>query len=348
MRGLGPTILGPLPDYVGTVHNRAMTTAPHAAPHPGAPAYGVDLVTFYHPGFWGLEGEDVSDATLAAHCAQDVTATWTRMLDALAAAGVTGVEVTFPPLDHASAVTAFGSGAGVREAFAERGLRIVSGFVDGTRWDTLEPAQAVAEVATYLEFLQTVGGDVLVVGSPMEIPDGREIPTGAARTARLDAFAAATVAVAEAAAAQGVRVAIHTESHSVTVQADDVRSVLATADRLSPAGVVVGLCPDSAHLTLSGVDPVALAAEFADRVFVSHWKDATGAFPAERTVAPGGSIHHLHREYMAPLGSGVVDWPGWAAVMATTPTADLRLLELDAAADPVSELLAARSVAARW
>jgi sugar phosphate isomerase/epimerase len=322
------------------MHNRAMTSS--------EPVYGVDLVTFYHPGFWGLPADAASDAELAAHCAQDVTATWTRMLDALAQAGVTGVEVTFPPLDHASAVAAFGSAEGARDAFAARDLRIVSGFVNGTHWDTLTPEQAVAEVRTYTEFLATVGGDVLVVGSPMEIPDGTPAPTAAVRVERIEKFTAATVAVAEAAAAQGIRVAIHTESHSVTVQADDVRTVLARADELSPEGVVVGLCPDSAHLTLSGVDPVALAEEFADRVFVSHWKDATGPFPADRTVAPGQSIHHLHREYMASLGDGVVDWAGWARVMATTPTAGLRLLELDAAADPVTELRAARRVATQW
>ena len=322
------------------MHNHAMTNA--------QPEYGVDLVTFYHPGFWGLPDGEVSDAALAAHCAQDVRATWTRMLDALADAGVTGVEVTFPPLDHASAVAAFGSARGARAAFAERGLRIVSGFADGTSWDTVAPEQAVAAVADHVGFLASVGADVLVVGSPMEIPDGTELPNGPARTARLDAFAAATAAVAEAAAVQGVRVAVHTESHSVTVQADDIRYVLAAADANSPAGIVVGLCPDSAHLTLSGVDPVAIATEFADRVYVSHWKDASGPFPTDRVVAPGQSIHALHREYMSPLGSGVVDWAGWARVMATTPTAGLRLLELDAAADPVGELQTAAAVAARW
>jgi len=322
------------------MHNHAMTSS--------EPVYGVDLVTFYHPGFWDLPQEAASDEDLAAHCGKDVTATWTRMLDALAEAGVTGIEVTFPPLDHASAVAAFGSAQGAKDAFAARNLRIVSGFVNGTHWDTITPAEAVEETRAYTEFLATVGGDVLVVGSPMEIPDGLAKPAGDERLDRIRRFTASTVAVAEAAAAQGLRVAIHTESHSVTVQTQDIRFTLATADELSPEGVVVGLCPDSAHLTLSGVDPVALAEEFADRVYVSHWKDATGPFPAERTVEPGQSIHHAHRDYMASLGDGVVDWAGWARVMATTPTADLRLLELDAAADPVTELRAAQRVAAQW
>jgi inosose dehydratase len=48
---------------------------------------------------------------------------------------------------------------------------------------------------------------------------------------------------------------------------------------------------------------------------------------------------------MAELGSGIVDWKAWAAVMSRTPGADTVLIELDEAADPVAALLAGRAVA---
>lgn len=299
------------------------------------PVYGVDLVTFFHPGFWGLETED----EVARWCAENPRALWDRMLDSVVAAGVEFVEITFPPLDHTSAVAAFGSAAAVRDAFAARGLRILSGFLDATGWDGLTPEEAAASVAGYVAFLRTVGATALVAGSPME-PHGAE-PTPE-RAERLLRFAAAAEAAGRSMVGTGVRFAVHTESHSLTVTEEDVRTVMRATDP-----DLVGLCPDSAHLTLSGADPVAVAVEFADRVVISHWKDASGPFPDDLVVAPDEDVHAVHRRFMRPMGEGVVDWAGWARAMAGTPTAPVRLLELDAAADPVAELVSARAFAER-
>ncbi|MEW1960334.1 sugar phosphate isomerase/epimerase [Kineococcus sp. NPDC059986] len=301
------------------------------------PTYGVDLVTFYHPGFWGVDTTE----EMVAWCAENPRRMWERMLDALAAAGVPGIELTFPPLDFHSALAAFGSVDGVLEAFSARGVRVLSGFFNGTHWGGIDPQVAVAEVADYAAFLQRAGGEVLVLGTPM-LAGGPDAPVPALsaqeRRAALEHLARVCDAVGAALAHQGVRLAVHTESHSITVEAEDVRTLMALTD---PA--LVGLCPDSAHLTLSGTDPVAIAREFADRVLVSHWKDAAGPFPSDLVLDE--DVHAVHRRFMRPLGQGAVDWAGWAEAMALTPTAGVRLLELDAAADPVGELLAAQAFA---
>jgi inosose dehydratase len=310
----------------------------HNTPGPSSsPQYGVDLVTFYHSAFWGFE----TDAEMVAWCAANPRAMWDRMLDALVEAGVPWIELTFPPLDFHSALAAYGSVEGVRAGFEERGIRVLSGFFNGTHWSDVDPRAAVAEVTDYVEFLQALDARILVLGTPMLAggPDAPVAPVGAAERRRmLEHLALVCDAVGSAVAARGVRLAVHTESHSLTVTAEDIRSLMAATD---PA--LVGLCPDSAHITLSGGDPVAIAREFSDRVLVSHWKDASGAFPPDLVLDE--NVHAVHRRFMEPLGAGVVDWPGWAAAMADTATAGVRLLELDAAPDPVSELLAARAFA---
>lgn len=303
----------------------------------GAVEYGVDLVTFFHPGFWGLDSEQEMVDWCAAHPRE----MWERMLDALAEAGVPWVEVTFPPLDFGSALTAYGSVDGVREAFGRRGVEVVSGFFNGTHWGTCSPAEAVAEVGPYAEFLQAVGAGILVLGTPM-LAGGPDAPVApldpAAHRALLEHLARTCDAVGAALRERGVRLAVHTESHSVTVTPEDVRTLMGLTDP-----ELVGLCPDSAHITLSGGDPVALAREFADRVVVSHWKDASGPFPADLVLDE--NVHAVHRRYMRAMGEGVVDFAGWAEVMAATATAHLRLIELDAAPDPVADVVAARAFA---
>jgi inosose dehydratase len=48
---------------------------------------------------------------------------------------------------------------------------------------------------------------------------------------------------------------------------------------------------------------------------------------------------------MTELGTGIVDWRGWADAMSLTPGAGIVLIELDEAADPVAALRAGTAVA---
>jgi len=289
--------------------------------------YGVDLVTFLHPGYWGQR-----DAEQMLHwCREHPRRMWTAMLDALTRTGVTALELTFPPLDYSGAVESFGSIEAFGGELARRGLRVVSVFHNGVDWLEMSVGEVLADVADVADFLAPIGATVLVLGTPMLVD--RQV-TEEGRDRLLEQLARRCEAAGALLRERGLGLAVHTESHSLTVTARDLRRLMATTST-----ELVGLCPDAAHLTLSGADPVAVAGEFADRVLISHWKDAAGPMPAWRG---DGDIHAYHRRFMRRLGDGVVDWEGWAKVMDRTPTAGVRLLELDAAADPVAELIRAR------
>lgn len=287
--------------------------------------FGVDLITFFHPGFWGVETEDDIQRI-------DPDRIWATVLDALVDAGVSAVEVTFAPADVETAIRAFGSVAGFRDELTRRGLRLVSGFWQPEDWTA--PAEQLADAAAaHAALLADAGATALVVGLPMRAT------TDALPPRFVDLWAADQLAdrlhhIGAATRQLGVLTALHTEAHSVFCQPRDIDLLLMLTDPN-----YVWFCPDSAHITLSGGDPVAVATRHRERIAIAHWKDASG--PMSTDVVIDASIHERHREFMRPLGKGTVDWAAWAELMASTRGGDLALLELDACADPVAELRSA-------
>lgn len=182
----------------------------------------------------------------------------------------------------------------------------------------------------YAEFLAEVGGDVLVAGPPMRTTLGADHP----RFIDLEfakRFSDVAHAVADAVLRRGVKLALHTEAHSSLCTRRDVNLLMALTDPQ-----YVHLCPDTAHITLMGGDPVEVVAPRSERVAIAHWKDASGPMPAGIPI--DDSIHESNREYMVTLGTGAVDWYDWSSLYDSTPGADVRLLELDAVPEPIDEM----------
>jgi sugar phosphate isomerase/epimerase len=296
--------------------------------------YGVDLIALFHPRFWGVG----SEAELLVWCAEHPGLMWEKILDTLTEADISHVELTFPPLGYQHAIAGFGSPGTVKWALAERSLDIVSGLHAAIRWDELAEVEAYEDVAPYAEFLAEVGASHLVLAMPESRIRTLDDSAERHRAAQLDRLAPVLDGVARRLATFGVRLSIYTEAHSIAVRAADIRRILSLTDP-----EIVGLCPDSAHLTLMGEDPASVVAEFADRVWISHWKDALGAFPEDLVLSE--NLRETHREYLAPVGEGVVDWLDWALVMKSTPAAGLRLLDLDSSRDPASALKRSRAFA---
>lgn len=299
-----------------------------------SPEYGVDLITFYHPSFWGVATyDDIMELRR-----KNPAAIWSRIFDALDEAGITAIELTFPPADMASAVEAFGSAAGFKAELDARGLHVKSGFHMADGWGPGADRQSEIDKAlAYAEFLAAAGGDTLVAGPPMRLSRDANPP----RFIDLEfagAVAQTAHAVGNATLSVGVRTAIHTEAHSMFCTRRDVDLLMTITDP-----EYVFFCPDTAHITLSGSEPVETVAAHRERVVIAHWKDATGPMPAGLPI--DGSIHEQHQAYMCSLGSGAVDWPAWAALYDRTPGSSVRLLELDAAADPVTEMKNAKAFA---
>ncbi|MEU6223628.1 sugar phosphate isomerase/epimerase [Streptomyces sp. NPDC047042] len=303
------------------------------------PRFATDVVTFYHPAFWGLQSaQDVRKLAL-----NDAGGFWSRTLDALAEAGVIGVELTFAPGDIESALRAFGSAPAFRRALEARGVSVVSAFVAGSDapdWRQGDNLPAiVADAERRAAFLADVGADLLVTGLPMRTTYGTRPPffVDAAYMSRMADIAHA---VGDAVARLGVRLALHTESNSTLWYERDIDLFMALTDPR-----YVWLCPDSCHIALGGGDPVAVARRHAQRIALAHWKDAVGPIDVELTI--DDTVFAQQQPYMTELGTGIVDWRGWADAMSRTPGAGTVLIELDEAPDPVAALRAGVAVARR-
>ena len=295
------------------------------------PTYGVDLITFYHPAYWGV---DTYEEILQLR-ADDPATLWQRILDGLVEAGIELVEITFPPADWMSAIDAFGSAVGFAAELRSRGLRLKSGFHVGLDWNPGTDRAEAADAAThYAEFIRTAGGDTLVVGPPMRRSrDAR--PPMFVDLGYMRALADILHHVGDATLRVGVRTAVHTEAHSVHCTRRDIDLLMSLTDP-----EYVFLCPDTGHIVLSGGDPVDIVAHHIERAILAHWKDAIGPMPAGMPIDE--AVHLEHRRYFTDVGQGVVDWPAWMRLVDRTPGGETVLLEQDAVPDPVRVLAEAR------
>lgn len=293
--------------------------------------FAVDLITFYHPDFWGVRTHDEINAMADS----DPHAFWEKMLTAIADSGVRGVETSIGPLSYPMALRAYGSIEALKARLDTLGLSIVSGFYhDFLRFgDVADPAvrAAICDDAMKLaEFLAPLGGEALVIGLPMRKTKG-EAPVAFVDIDYARPLAALCNEIGARVAELGMSVALHTEGHSVMCTARDVDLFMLLTDPF-----YVGLCPDSAHLLLCGADPVAVLERHADRLVVTHWKDATGPMPLDIPIDP--SVHEAHREYFCTLGAGRVHWQAWAGAHAAANFGGWMVLEVDGSADPVTTI----------
>lgn len=294
--------------------------------------FGVDLITFFDPAFWGVGDES---AVIALGHAEP-RMFWDRMLDELAATAIEGIELTFAPFDWRSTLVAYGSASAFADELARRGLRLSTGFfadvaIGGGLEDPARCQHYLDEADRYAAYLATLGVEVMVMGLPMRRSWDAEPPLF------VDLDLGRTVGdfcnrLGAALLRHGVRLALHTEAHSIFCTSRDIDLLMLLTDP-----VYVGFCPDTAHITLAGSDPLAVVERHKDRVIATHWKDATGAAPRLQTI--DATIHHKHRAYFCSLGGGIIDWPAWLRLLRTIGFDGPSILEIDAVPDPRGELI---------
>lgn len=294
----------------------------------------TDIITFYHPRFWGL----TSEAELGSWAAANLDKFWSTVLATLSETGVSGLELTFNPGSIDNVLKSFGSAKAFRAELESRGLEVVSAFMaDAPAWSgTADIGAIVADAERRAAFIAEAGGELLVTGLPMRKTRGVRPPMfiDAAFMAQMAGIAHA---VGEAISQQGIKLALHTESNSALWYERDIELFMAYTDPR-----YVWLCPDSCHITLGGGDPVRVARRHDQRIILAHWKDAVGRIDTDLVI--DHSIYSQQQRYMADFGAGIVDWPAWSEAMLATPGKDIVLLELDAASDPVAALKSGRAV----
>jgi sugar phosphate isomerase/epimerase len=292
--------------------------------------FAIDLITFFHPDFWGVENE----AAVVALGKAQPRPFWDRLLDAVAQSGAKGIELTFSPFGWRDTLAAYGSVEGFAAQLAARDLRLATGFfadvaVHGGLDDPAQQSAYFAEGQAYAAWLAAFGVDVMVMGLPMRRT--WDSPTGIfghAEAARIADFCNQLGAIT---LRHGVRLALHTEAHSLFSLARDIDLLLLLTDP-----VFVHFCPDTAHILLGGADPVDVVARHTERVVATHWKDATG--PAPKHVVIDETIHLQNRPFFCALGSGKVDWARWRALLDGKGFAGWNIVEIDAVPDPVGEV----------
>jgi sugar phosphate isomerase/epimerase len=301
--------------------------------------FATDLVTFYAPTFWpGVNSPDEVTRLLRDN-KMEPAQFWERIFDCAQEVGLDGLEITFPPGDWRSAIAAFGSAQGFAAALEGRGLALASSFfatyspeID-RHLNFADPADhnlTLETTAAVAEFLRACASDILVVSLPLRHSRDAEPPLF------VDFKLAEGIAdllnrMGATALKYGVKVALHPEAFSMMRNSRDVDLFMLLTDP-----TYVFLCPDPAQFVVAGSDPLRLVDRYRERVIVAHWKDAVGPAPAE--VSIDETIYQRQTQWFAPVGSGVVDWPGWMRLMRDMNFQGWAILELDTSPDPVQRL----------
>ncbi len=108
--------------------------------------------------------------------------------------------------------------------------------------------------------------------------------------------------IAEAAADSGLTAALHPHVGTLVERPQDVERVL--------EGSTVGLCLDTGHLLIGGVDPAELAAAVPDRIAHTHLKDVDSAWAGRVQAGEVTYTQAVRAGMYRPLGRGDVDIAG--------------------------------------
>ncbi|MFB2580232.1 sugar phosphate isomerase/epimerase family protein [Herbiconiux sp. P15] len=243
-----------------------------------------------------------------------------RALRVIKASGFTGVELSsgsgrWEPLGNPQQIAAnFGTVAAFGDFVREQALDGVSSWFwdpsirmqeDLTHGD--DPASAagrdglVAHARWFAGALAELGGDVLVAR-----PAASAAQLTSLDDAVIEALAESWTAVADAIAADGVRLALHFDFYSALRRDDGLERLIAATDAR------VGIALDTAEFTIAGIDPVAFYRSHADRVTHVHLKNAGAVDDLDEYTMPAPEFTLLRAG-----GSRAV--PRWFTELATEP-----------------------------
>jgi inosose dehydratase len=223
---------------------------------------------------------------------------WRTVLDGIAATGLTALELG--PVGYLPE-----SPDVLRRELAARGLTAIGSFVFEPLHDPAAHDKVLATARRAAAWIAAAGGRLLVI-IDRAAPDAR--PAGPGLAERV-------AAVAEIARDHGLEPVLHPHTATAIETGEEIEAMLAATG--------LGLCLDTGHLTLAGLDPVEWAAR--PDVRQVHLKDidpdvAARKLPFWDAVAAG---------VFCPIGTGAVDFAGVLAALAGRGYDGAAVLEQD-------------------
>jgi len=178
-----------------------------------------------------------------------------------------------------------------KQMLHDRGLHLASLHGQLALDDPLKRDDEVSYNKMIAEFVRSCGGNILVFSGGLKSPEGKSDDG-------LKRLVEACHEIGDYCRMLGVKACYHPHIGTLVENAEDIARFLEATD---PS--LTYLCPDTAHLTRVGADPVDVFRRHADRIAYVHFKDVK--------VGDNEEFQFVSSE----LGRGIVDFPAVLGVL---------------------------------
>ncbi|HEY0166487.1 MAG TPA: TIM barrel protein [Jatrophihabitans sp.] len=210
-------------------------------------------------------------------------------------------------------------GAEVRARLDEHGLRLIGGFLPVPLHiqACLDLSQAEHAIAT----LGAAGAEVVVLAA--RSADGGYDHKLAPSDAQWPILLANLDRLERLVADHGMRATLHPHVGTAIESPESVLRLLESSD--------IGLCLDTGHLLIGGMQPLELLRRFAGRIAHVHLKDVRSAVAQPVAAGRMSYLEAVRAGLYAPLGAGDLDIPAIVAALEAAGYQGWYVLEQDSA-----------------
>jgi inosose dehydratase len=231
----------------------------------------------------------------------DTNPPWETVLDEIVEAGYRRLElgpIGFLPEDLDV----------LRAALARRGLSLTAGFVYEHMHDPANRELVLRNTRRVGRILQALDARYVVVMDRMtperQRTAGRSEQAERLSPAAWDGMVETFATVAETLSGEfGLRPVLHPHAGGHVEFADEIERALADLPHAT-----IGLCVDTAHSAVAGLQAADLVDRYADRLEYFHFKDVDGAALRRMRDEDVEFDAALGFGLFCPIGQGIVDW----------------------------------------
>jgi inosose dehydratase len=243
---------------------------------------------------------------------------WSTVLDEIAMTGLGTLElgpVGYLPEDSET----------LHRALSMRDLTAVGSFVFEDLHDPAAREHVLTVSERACDAIAAAQGSVLViidrVGEERGATFGRTSDARRLDPQEWSAMLSCVDGVARIAADHGLQPAFHPHAGGFVEFEDEIDKLLADTD--------LGLCLDTGHAAIAGIDVPAALAKYADRLIHMHLKDIDGEVLAQAREQRTNFWEALAAGVFCPIGAGVVDFARVAEQLAAAGYEGFATIEQD-------------------